>query len=93
MTIPADHDLHRNYRTGKPDVLKPATRDVPAPGAGDVLIRVEVAGVIALMWRSVPGFTRRHPVHLTCPASKYPEPLPHSARESPVLQLAIRSVP
>ena len=30
---------------GPPDVLKPTTRPVPAPGAGEVLIRVAAAGV------------------------------------------------
>ena len=30
---------------GGPDVLRPATRPVPAPAAGEVLVRVEAAGV------------------------------------------------
>ena len=30
---------------GGPDVLKPATRDVPAPGHGEILVKVAAAGV------------------------------------------------
>lgn len=45
MTIPQTMTCIEITEPGKPEVLQPATRDVPVPAAGDVLIRVEVAGI------------------------------------------------
>lgn len=39
------HELHRDRAPGGPEVLTPARRPLPVPGAGEVLIRVIAAGV------------------------------------------------
>lgn len=43
--VPATMTVVEIASPGGPEVLKPATRPVPAPGPGEVLIRVEAAGV------------------------------------------------
>lgn len=43
--VPATMTVIEIASPGGPEVLKPATRPVPAPGPGEVLIRVEAAGV------------------------------------------------
>lgn len=45
MTIPATMTAIDPEKPGGPEVLVPVTRTVPAPGPGEVLIRVEAAGV------------------------------------------------
>jgi len=45
MPIPETMTAIEISEFGKPDVLKPTTRPVPAPGRGDVLIKVAFAGV------------------------------------------------
>jgi NADPH2:quinone reductase len=45
MTIPQTMTAVEIARPGGPEVLVPVTRPVPRPGAGDLLIRVEAAGV------------------------------------------------
>ena len=44
---------------GGPEVLKPVTRAMPAIGAGDVLIRVEAAGVNRPAPREISAAARR----------------------------------
>jgi NADPH:quinone reductase len=43
--LPASMTAIEISQPGAPDVLKPCTRAVPAPGAGEVLLRVAAAGV------------------------------------------------
>lgn len=45
MSLPATMTAIEIVRPGGPDVLVPATRPVPAPGPGEVLVRVRAAGV------------------------------------------------
>jgi len=45
MTVPATMSCVEISQPGAPEVLKPATRPVPQPGAGEILIRVAAAGV------------------------------------------------
>lgn len=45
MTLPATMRAVEITRPGGPEVLVPTTRPVPQPAAGEVLIKVEVAGV------------------------------------------------
>lgn len=45
MSIPHDMQVIEIARPGAPEVLTPARRPVPAPGAGQILIRVAYAGV------------------------------------------------
>lgn len=45
MSIPHDMQVIEIARPGAPEVLIPARRPVPAPGAGQILIRVAYAGV------------------------------------------------
>jgi NADPH:quinone reductase len=45
MPIPAQHTVIEIAQPGAPEVLQPATRAVPRPGAGEVLIQVAAAGV------------------------------------------------
>ena len=45
MPVPATMTVVEIARPGGPEVLVPATRPVPAPGPGDVLIHVAAAGV------------------------------------------------
>ena len=45
MTLPASMKIVEITAPGGPEVLKPATRPVPAPGAGEVLVKVAAAGV------------------------------------------------
>jgi NADPH2:quinone reductase len=45
VTIPQTMTAVEIARPGGPEVLVPVTRPVPRPGAGDLLIRVEAAGV------------------------------------------------
>ncbi|WNJ99011.1 NAD(P)H-quinone oxidoreductase [Thalassospiraceae bacterium LMO-JJ14] len=45
MSIPTEMNCIEITEPGGPEVLKPATRPVPAPEAGEVLIRVQAAGV------------------------------------------------
>ena len=45
MSIPHDMQVIEITRPGAPEVLTPARRPVPAPGAGQILIRVAYAGV------------------------------------------------
>jgi len=44
-TLPATMTAIEITKAGGPEVLKPGTRPVPAPGAGEVLVRVAFAGV------------------------------------------------
>jgi NADPH2:quinone reductase len=44
-TVPAEMRAIEITRPGAPEVLQPALRPVPRPGAGEVLIRVAAAGV------------------------------------------------
>ena len=44
-TVPATMTAIEITEFGDPQVLRPATRPVPAPGDGEVLVRVEAAGV------------------------------------------------
>jgi NADPH2:quinone reductase len=44
-TIPSEMTAIIITETGGPEVLQPAKRPVPEPGAGEVLVRVEAAGV------------------------------------------------
>ncbi|TNC27745.1 NADPH:quinone reductase [Amycolatopsis alkalitolerans] len=44
-------------RTGGPEVLQPAERPVPEPGAGEVRVRVMVSGVNPTDWKSRQGAT------------------------------------
>lgn len=44
-TVPATMTAIEITEFGDPHVLRPATRPVPAPGDGEVLVRVEAAGV------------------------------------------------
>ena len=45
MTLPASMNIVEIAAPGGPEVLKPATRPVPAPGAAEVLVKVAAAGV------------------------------------------------
>jgi NADPH:quinone reductase len=45
QTVPADMAVVEMPSAGGPDVLVPGRRPVPAPASGEVLIRVEAAGV------------------------------------------------
>lgn len=45
MTLPSDMDVIEITGPGGPDVLQPARRPVPMPGAGQIVIRVAYAGV------------------------------------------------
>src|SRR5689334_19937602 len=45
QTLPADMTAIEFVRPGGPEVLVPATRAVPSPGPGEVLIRIHAAGV------------------------------------------------
>lgn len=45
MSIPTEMNCIEITEPGGPEVLKPATRPVPHPEAGEVLIRVQAAGV------------------------------------------------
>lgn len=45
MAVPATMSCVEIERPGGPEVLKPATRPVPGPGAGEVLVQVAAAGV------------------------------------------------
>ena len=45
MTLPATMRCVEISRPGGPEVLRPAERPVPRPGPGEILIRVEAAGV------------------------------------------------
>ncbi len=45
MSIPTDMNCIEITEPGGPEVLQPTKRPVPAPGAGEVLIRIEAAGV------------------------------------------------
>jgi putative PIG3 family NAD(P)H quinone oxidoreductase len=45
MNIPATMRAIEITQPGKPDVLKPASRPVPQPRTGEVLVKVEAAGV------------------------------------------------
>src|SRR5579884_2374299 len=45
MTAPPMMTYIAAERAGGPEVLRPATGPTPTPGAGEVLIRVEAAGV------------------------------------------------
>lgn len=45
MSLPATMRVIEISEPGGPEVLKPATREVPVPGAGEILIRVAWAGV------------------------------------------------
>jgi len=45
MTLPASMNIVEISVPGGPEVLKPATRPVPAPGAAEVLVKVAAAGV------------------------------------------------
>ncbi|WP_449040843.1 NAD(P)H-quinone oxidoreductase [Paracoccus sp. (in: a-proteobacteria)] len=45
MSIPHDMQVIEIARPGAPEVLTPVRRPVPAPGAGQILIRVAYAGV------------------------------------------------
>ena len=45
MSIPHEMQVVEIARPGTPEVLTPARRPVPAPGAGQILIRVAFAGV------------------------------------------------
>ncbi|HHY03097.1 MAG TPA: NAD(P)H-quinone oxidoreductase, partial [Paracoccus sp.] len=45
MSIPHEMQVVEIARPGTPEVLTPARRPVPAPGAGQILIRVAYAGV------------------------------------------------
>src|SRR5437870_1430788 len=45
MTLPKTMTAVEISTPGAPEVLKPATRPLPAPGPGEVLIRVRAAGV------------------------------------------------
>ena len=44
-SIPSTHRVIEITEPGKPEVLKARSRDVPSPGAGEVLIKVAAAGV------------------------------------------------
>ncbi|MEP7068196.1 MAG: NAD(P)H-quinone oxidoreductase [Usitatibacter sp.] len=43
--LPSTHRVVEITEPGKPEVLKARSRDVPSPGAGEVLIKVAAAGV------------------------------------------------
>ena len=45
MTLPASMKIVEIAAPGGPEVLKPATRPVPLPGAAEVLVKVAAAGV------------------------------------------------
>ncbi len=45
MSIPTDMNCIEITKPGGPEVLQPTTRPVPVPVSGEVLIRVQVAGV------------------------------------------------
>ena len=45
MSLPATMRVVEITQPGKPEVLKPATRPVPQPKLGEVLVKVEAAGV------------------------------------------------
>jgi putative PIG3 family NAD(P)H quinone oxidoreductase len=45
MTLPETMRAVEISEPGGPDVLRPATRPVPVPGAGEILIRIRAAGV------------------------------------------------
>jgi len=45
MSIPTEMNCIEITEPGGPDVLKPTTRPVPSPAKGEVLIRIEAAGV------------------------------------------------
>jgi NADPH2:quinone reductase len=45
MTLPARMTAIAITEPGGPDVLRPVDRAVPQPGRGEVLVRVEAAGV------------------------------------------------
>ncbi|NBS60256.1 MAG: NAD(P)H-quinone oxidoreductase, partial [Betaproteobacteria bacterium] len=45
MVLPETMQVVEMARFGPPDVLRSATRPVPVPAAGEILIRVEASGV------------------------------------------------
>ena len=45
MTLPESMRAVEISEPGGPDVLRPVTRPVPVPGAGEILIRIRAAGV------------------------------------------------
>lgn len=45
MTVPETMNVIEIMAPGLPDVLRPATRPVPTPAAGEILIRVAYAGI------------------------------------------------
>ena len=45
MTLPSEMDVIEITGAGAPEVLQPARRPVPMPGAGQIVIRVAYAGV------------------------------------------------
>ena len=45
MSLPHEMKVVEITRPGEADVLQPARRPLPAPGAGQILIRVAYAGV------------------------------------------------
>ena len=45
MTLPKEMTLIEITRPGGPDVLQPRRADVPVAGPGEILIRVQAAGV------------------------------------------------
>ena len=45
MSLPAEMRVVEIAEPGGPEVLRPATRPVPRPAAGEILIRVRAAGV------------------------------------------------
>jgi len=45
MSVPTEMTVIEITEPGGPEVLKPATRPVPQPGAGEILIKVAAAGI------------------------------------------------
>ncbi|GLS23321.1 NADPH:quinone reductase [Labrys miyagiensis] len=53
-----DNRAHRIHAYGGPEVMSFDTVPVPAPGAGQVLVQVQAAGVNGLDWKVREGFVR-----------------------------------
>ena len=67
-------------KPGGPEVLLPETRAVPFPGPGEILVKVEAAGVNRPDVAQRPARTRRRPVPAICRGSRSPAKWSHSAR-------------
>jgi NADPH2:quinone reductase len=78
--LPAQMTVVGISKPGGPEVLLPETRAVPSPGPGEILVKVQAAGVNRPDVAQRSGAIRRRPAPATCPASKSPAKWSRSAR-------------